>query len=229
MNTLFLIIIGIGIAFIFSYLRGKIITKVKDTAFEKFDSKKLRAGLFRINDKVSWVKDIVSIFNVRKLCILLLIAGVVYGVGLYRGKLGKPINVDLNYEKSFTLQLNGQTLHKPKNSSELELRDKKGNKIKTITAGDVKELQRKLSPFGFILEPYFSTGIALTDKGIKQDTGIGINWLKFYKWRIGNWLSNNGIWIGVDYKLTENFAIGGGYGKGYKGSGLVGIRGQFKF
>ena len=232
-KIIFMILGGIGIGLLFSYLKGKILNKVKDTAFEQFDSKKLRAGLFRVRDKVSWCKSFVEDFNIRtvsiRLGIILLIAGIIFSVGEYQGRMGKPIQVNLNYEKEFKIKVNGNYLLKPKNSKQLFIVDKKGNKIKDVTVGDVDELQKKLRPFGFIIEPYFSTGFALTDKGIKQDTGVGVNWLKYYKWRVGNWLSNNGIWIGVSYKLTENWSIGGGTGRGWNGGNLVNGGFQFKF
>ncbi len=229
LQTIGLILSGIIIGFIFIYLRGKILNKVADTAKEQFDIKKFRAGLFRIRDKTIWAKDFVQILNVRKLVIYLLIASVVYGVGMYRGRMGKPIQVNLNYEKEFKLKVDGNYLLKPKNSKQLFIVDEKGNKIKDVTVGDVKELQKKLKPFGIILTPYFSTGIAMTDKGVKQDTGIGIHWIKYFNWRLGNWISNNGIWIGVDYKITDNFGLGGGAGKGWRGDDLLGFRGWWKF
>lgn len=223
-----LIIMGIVIAKAFGFVRAMILNKVKDMAKEKFSGKKLRAGLFRIKDKVAWAKDIAQMFNLRRLCIYLLIAGIIYGVGVYKGKLGKPINVDLNYEKSFTLKLDGQVLYKPKNSSQLEIRDAKGNKIKTITVGDVKELRKKLSPFGLQFRPI---GVIGYGAGLKRgfEAGAGISFLRYWKWRLDTFLTNHGIYIGNSYKITDNSNLGIGAGKGFKGDSRIIFYYRWKF
>lgn len=217
-NTMLLIVVGILVGVIFTYVRSCILTKVKDTAREKFNGKKFKAGMFRIFDSVCWIKDIVSLFNVRKLVIYLLIVTVIYGVGVYRGRLGKPIQVDLSYEKEFTLQLDGTSLHKPKNSNRLEVLDEKGNKIKDITVEDVKELKRKLSPFGLQLKPIFVAGGGIGTKGIEGEIGIGISWLRYFQWRIDNFLTQKGIYFGTSYKFKSlnNSAVGMALGKDYK-------------
>jgi hypothetical protein len=213
-----LIVVGILIGVIFTCIRSYISAKIKDTVREKFNGKKFRAGMFRIFDPICWIKDIVSLFNIRKLGIYLLIITVIYGVGKYQGRLGKPIQVDLNYEKEFTLQLNGTSLHKPKNSNKLELLDEKGNKIKDIKVGDVKELKRKLSPFGLQLKPIFVAGGGIGTEGFSGEFGAGISWLRYFQWRIDNFLTNKGIYLGTSYKLKslDNSAVGVAIGKDYK-------------
>jgi hypothetical protein len=223
-----LVILGIIISQIFGFLRGRVLRGIKNTAAEQFDKEKFKTGFAQLNDKVKWAKDFVDEFNLRKLIIRLgtifLIASIIYGVGVYRGRLGKPINVDLNYEKEFSLQLDGQTLHKPKNSNQLELLDKNGNRIKVISAGDVAELQKKLSPFGFQLKPIFVAGMGIGNKGIEGEAGAGVSWLRYFQWRIDSFLTQKGIYpIGVSYKLKklDNTAIGMAVGKGYRGDNRI--------
>lgn len=204
---------------------GNVLNKNGDEVFQV--KKFLKA--FKLNSLVLWVKDFLSMFNLRKLMFYALIIGVVYYYGVNKGKLGQPAIIPLSYEEEVHIKLNGTTLHKPPNSRIFEVLDKKGRVIKIISTGDVKELRRKLSPYGFVLEPHFSYGVAITSKKAKQDVGLGLSWLKFFRWRISNWISNNGIWIGTDYKMTDNFGIGIGIGKDWKWESLMGFRGRWDF
>lgn len=227
------VLMGVVIGLVFNYVKNKIMTKVTDRMKEQWDVNKFRAGLFRVRDKVSWAKSFYEDFNIRtiliRLAIISAIVASIYGYGWYKGRLDTPIQIALDYEKEFKLKIDSHYLLKPKQSQNLKIVDKEGNLVKQIKVEDFPELQKKLKPYGLCLEPYFSTGIAMTEDGVKQDTGVGVNWLRYFKWRMGNWISNNGVWIGVDYKFTDNFGLGGGIGKGYKGDNLVGIRGQWKF
>ena len=182
---------------------------------KKFNWKEFLGGLNLFRGDL-WAKSI--IFMIRHFIVFGVIFSVVAGVFYYRGRLNVPIEINLNYEKSFTLKLDGQTLYKPKNSSQLEIRDAKGNKIKTITAGDVKELRKKLSPFGLQLKPIFVAGIGTGEKGKEGEFGVGISWLRYFQWRIDNFLTQKGLYLGTSYKLKsmENSAIGIAIGKGYK-------------
>ena len=106
---------------------------------------------------------------------------------------------------------------------------KTGKIVGKVKVKDIPELQKKLKPYGFILKPYFSSGMAITNKKTKQDIGVGIHWLKYFKWRLSNWISNNGIWLGLDYKITNNFGLGGGVGESWKGDNLLGFRFHWEF
>lgn len=224
------IILGIIIGIVLIHVRSAIAKSIKNVTkhSEKFDINKFKKN-FVLFDKVEWIKDLSHLFNIRKLIIYSIIFMCIYGWGYYKGKLNTPIKVNLSYEKAFKIKIDHSYLYKPKNSQELWILDEEGNKIKKVTVGDIKELQNKLKPYGFCFEPYFSIGYALTDKKAKIDYGIGINWLKYFRWRISNWLSNNGIWLGVSYKITDNFGMGAGIGKGFKGDNLVGFQAQWRF
>jgi hypothetical protein len=102
--------------------------------------------------------------------------------------------------------------------------------LKVITAKDLPELRKKIAQVGLVLEPFMESGVAVGGKkGAKLDIGVGANFFKFYKLRIGAWLSNNGVFAGVNYKITNNFSVGCGIGKGYKSSTIFGINGVWKF
>lgn len=227
MNSILMIITGIVIGIIFNVIYGKLKTKVTEEIKEKFSLKKFTSGMVDMGDTKSWAKDIVSLFNLRKLAIYLLIIGIIYGVGVYKGKMGKPVNVNLDYEKEFTLQLDGQTLHKAKNSTQLEVCN--GNGCKTVTAGDIKELQKALKPVGIDIHSFFTAGLGSGDKHTGQEFGLGSQIFRYFKWHIDSFLTNRGIYLGVDYPLTDNFGILSGYGKGFSGDDRVYVGGIWKF
>lgn len=212
-----LLLLGIIVGIIFSYLRGKITNKVKDEAKEKISWKKFRAGVFRLTDPVSWLKTLATWFNIRNLVIAGIITGAVYGVGWYQGRMGKPVQINLAYEKEFKMKLDGDYLHKPKNSQELMVVDDKGNVIKEIKVKDIPELKKRLKVFDFQLVPIFVAGGGIGD-GIEGELGAGISWLRYFQWRIENFLTQKGIYLGTSYKFKqlENSAIGVAIGKGYK-------------
>jgi len=206
---------------------GNVVNKNGEETFQWSKFKKA----FKLNSLVEWVKDFLSMFNLRKIIIFLTIFGVFYAYGVYKGKLNKPVQMEISRESEFTIDLpkGARGLLKPKNSQVFKVLDKRGKLIKIVSVGDIKELRKKLSPYGLVFEPHFSYGVAIVDKKAKQDVGIGVSWLKVYKWRISNWLSNNGIWLGTDYKLTDNFGVGIGIGKSWEWENLFGLRGRFDF
>ena len=227
--------------FIFKKFQNKVyeigtpnIVDFKGKKIEEFDLNKLKSGLVSISDKVKWAKTITSDFNLRTIMIRLamigIVIGVIYGYGLYKGKKTVPLNFQLNYSDriEFDIPEDASSFLKPENSNMAYWIKKDGTKT-IVKAGDSAYLAKKMKPYGFILEPYVSLGLAMTNKGAKQDLGLGVKLIKWFKWRAGTWISNNGIWAGVDYKITNNFSLGSGVGKGYKGDNLVGFRGQWKF
>lgn len=228
MKDILLISGGLIAGLIAMFIRNLIMKKTKDLVKEKWNTSKFLDGVTNITNAKQWGQTLSWWLNFRNWIIIGLICSVIFGYGYWKGLQGKPIKIDLGYGKEANIKLNGHYLHIYKDGS-VYVEDEKGNKIKQIQVKDIEGLKKKLAPYGIICQPYISLGGAMTKKGLKQDMGVGLNLLKYYKWLAGTWLSNNGIWLGVDYKLTDNFAIGGGVGKGYKGDNLVGFRGQWRF
>jgi hypothetical protein len=162
--------------------------------------------------------------------VLLIIAGLIYGWGWYQGHTGKPVQFNLDYEKEFTLKLDGQILHKPKSSSQLEVRDEKGNIIKIISAKDIPELAKKLRPFGFKLEPIFLLGGSIGTSGAGLEAGAGVSWFKWYRANLDSYLTSRGLYpLGISYSITDNSGVGLGGGIGYKGDKRANLYYYFKF
>jgi len=186
--------------------------------------------IFDLGDRVEWIKSIKEIIDLRKLLVYISIVLICMGYSYWKGQQGKPINWKFNHKERIHLIIpeDARTFDKPANSSIAYWIDKKGNKT-IVTVKDSKYISEKLKPYGFELEPFFSYGMAVGETKVKQDVGVGITWLRYNKFRIANWLSNNGLWIGLDYSVTKNFGILGGVGKGWAGDNLIGINGRFWF
>lgn len=177
-----------------------------------------------------WGKTLAPLLNWRNWVLILFGCGILYGYGYWKGQLGKPINWKFNHKEEiqFNIPEDAVSFDKPANSSTAYWIDKRGEKIQ-VTVGDSKYISEKLKPYGFELEPFFSYGIAIGGDKPKQDVGVGVAWLRYKKARIANWVSNNAVWIGIDYSITRNFGLLGGLGKGWAGDNLIGINTRWWF
>lgn len=224
-QAIIFIIVGIIITQVFGKLRGTILKGLgglfKDLIPEKFSKRKFAEGMLNIANPVEWAKDIVSILNLRKIIVYLSIVGIIFSYGKYQGMLGKPVEVNLSYDKEFNLKLDGHYLHKPKNSQNLEIIDKDGNIIKNIKAKDFPELAKALRPYGIIFKPVGIIGVGASSDSRGFEGGAGISFIKYWAWRIEIFLTNKGAYLGTSYKLpwklTKNSYLGAGYGKGWLG------------
>jgi hypothetical protein len=190
---------------------------------EKFNWKKFKK-VFSFFDPVEWIKSLkeMGLLDLRKLAVYGLAATCIYAYGQYKGAQGKPVEFNLDYEKEFHLKLDGHYLHKPSNSTNMEVVDEKGKVLKTVTVQDIPELQKKLKPIGFEFTPIGVIGAGTGNSGTKLEAGAGIRFLKYWQWRAEGFLTNKGVYVGTSYKLSkwkklQNSSVGIAAGKGYKG------------
>jgi hypothetical protein len=201
---------------------------------ESFNGAKLLDGMINVTSKVGWAKDIASIFNLRKLLIIGVIIGVIYGAGWYMGTLGKAPVIDLKGKEEF-ISLNEHFLHIKKDGSMEVLDHDKKTLLKKITVKDVANLRKALQPYGVDIKYFACTGGSLGEKAYFE-SGLGVQSLKYYKWNINHFITNRGAYpIGLGYQITDNFDILAGYGIGYKttATGMIDKRiflgGKLKF
>lgn len=202
------------------------------TPTECFDPKKAVNGVVNIKNPVLWMKDIASIFNLRKLIIVGVIIGVVWGYGYYKGKINKPVQLAISEEVEFTIPVPNSplALYHAKHSSTLQwINLETGKVIGTVKVKDIPELKKLLKPYGFRFKPFFTAGGSLGATGAKAEAGGGIDFFKYFKWNANAFLTNVGAYLGIGYDLTDNFDILGGFGYGYKGDQRVYIGGKFRF
>lgn len=189
---------------------------------EVFETKKFFSGFLGLLDPVGWAKDIVGIFNIRKLVVYGIVFALIAGYFYYRGLQGKPVKVNLGYEEAIEIQVPNSDLrlYKPKNSQDLYWIDKEGNKIH-VKVADIPTLKKALKPYGIVFEPYVTTGLGFGEKGTKSEVGGGFYFLKYYLARLGLQLTSKGAYASLGYKLSglglNNTCVNVGYGRGYSG------------
>jgi len=182
----------------------------------KIDLDKLKHGLLNITDPVLWLKEICGWINLRKIIIILLIAGSVYGWGYIKGVQGKPVHVELGGKEAVVELSENLFLHILPDGT-LHTQDAKGNTISKIKVKDIPALEKALKPIGFDVKPFFVAGGSLGIEKLKYpELGIGTSIYKFYRVHLDAWLTQIGVYVGADYALTPNSGIIGGVGKGYK-------------
>ncbi len=181
---------------------------------ESFNPAKFVDGMVNVTSKVGWAKDIASIFNLRKLLIVGVIIGIIYGAGWYMGTLGKQPVIDLKGKEEF-ISLNEHFLHIKKDGSMEVLDHDKKTVLKKITVKDVANLRKALQPYGVEIKYFVTTGASVGNTG-KFEAGAGIQTLKYYKWNINHFITSAGIYpIGLGYRVTDNFDLMLGAGLGY--------------
>jgi len=192
--------------------------KVKSILYpsEQFQWRKVLKSMFSLLDPVEWSKTFreLGITDVRKWIIVGLVILSIWGWGYVKGKDNAPVNFDM-HGKEATIALNEHFLHILKDGS-AQVEDKDGVVLKTIRVKDIPELRKKLKPFGFDVNPFFTAGSGVSVKGAEGEIGFGTSIFKFYKVHWDAWLTNLGIYTGADYQLTDNFGVLVGVGKGYE-------------
>jgi len=189
------------------------------TTREKVDGRKFTTGMLSLFNPVLWLKDIFSLFNLRKLIIYALILGTVFGYAYYQGLRNKPIKLDIGYGKEATINLNGEELYIDKDGN-VFLRDSKTKKvIKQISVKDIEGLRSKLSPFGFELTPIMLAGLSAGGNDAGAEVGIGFSFIRFYQARLEAFITSYpAVYLGCSYKLEriapilKNSGIGVGLG-----------------
>lgn len=191
---------------------------------EAVSGKKFVTGLLSFFNPVLWLKDIVSLFNLRKLTIYLVILGIIFGYGWYQGRLNSPVNVKLGWGREAFIQLNGETLHIAKDGNVYIEDSKTGEVLKHIKARDMKGLRMKLAPYALQLKPFILAGASAGTRGdMGIEGGVGVSFARMWKANLDAFLTNKGVYLGSSYKLTDNSGIGVGIGHGWRRDELRGI------
>ena len=96
-----------------------------------------------------------------------------------------------------------------------------GERLKQISAKDIKGLEAELRPYGFQLEPILVGGVGFGKDGIEGEVGVGFSWFRAWKLHAESFLTQKGIYpLGISYSLKDlrlkNSAAGIAGGVGYK-------------
>jgi len=206
----------------------------KYTISEPFSWKKLWEGLLGFLNPTLWAKDLVSIFNVRKLIIYTVIIAGVFVWGYNQGNLHLPVKIDLGYGKEVYMVLNNnEQLHITKKGEVFLEETKTGKIIKQILVKDVPNLKNLLKPYGFILRPIAVFGASSGKNGdFNGEVGLGISFFKFYRFTLDTFITTfPAIYAGGSYDITENFGVGLAVGQSLKdiSDQRIIIYGRFRF
>jgi len=196
---------------------------------EPFEWSKFWSGFWGFFNPTLWAKDIVSLFNVRKLIIYAIIIAGVFFYAYSVGNQNVPIQISLGYGKEAIVNLaNGEYLWIQK-SGEVAVIDnanpEKAKILRIIKVKDLGALKGKLSAIGVQFVPIAVVGYGLgigTDGGIEGgiEGGAGISFFRYWHGSVEAFLTQKGIYVGTSYRLDRlslsNTSIGIAVGKGYQ-------------
>jgi hypothetical protein len=226
-----MILSGIIGGCLFIVIRNLILNKAKQKLVsgqtieqEPFSLAKFVQGMTALKTGTGWAKDLHDLFNLRKLIIVGVILSCIWGYGYYKGKINKPVQLVISEEVEFTIPVphSDLALYHPKHSTQLQwINTVTGKVISIVKVSEIPELAKKLHPYGFIFEPIAVIGAGAGTETAGFEGGIGVRYLKYFKWVADICLTNKGIYpFGVSYKLTDNSAIGLSVGSGFKGNDI---------
>ena len=205
------VLLGILIGIVIVFFRSFLFNESREEFFDKNKFKKF----YKLNEPVLWLKDLYHIINLRKIVIYSIVILTVFGWGEYTGLKERTPTFDLKGKETY-IKLNNHYLHiKKDGTAEVVDKDKK-TILKTIKVKDIPLLREKLKPYGIDINP-----IGILGYSKKEEIGIGLQFLKWFKWRLDlPLITNRGVYGGVSYKLQfkriQNSYLGLGYGMTYK-------------
>jgi len=213
---------------LFVVIRNKIVKQTKEVVGEKFNLPKFTEGMLNVTSPVGWAKDLHSLFNLRKLIIIGVIIGCIYGYGWYRGTQGKEVHFDMRGKEAI-IQLNEHYLKIEKDGT-ANVVDKDGKILKSIKVKDIDGLRQALRPFGFKLQPIVVAGGSMGQTGAGFEGGAGVSWFKYFKYNLDSFITTKGLYpLGASYSITDNSGVGLGAGMGFKGDKRIILYYKWRF
>lgn len=197
----------------------------KYTISEPFEWSKFWSGFLGLFNPTLWAKDIVSLFNFRKIIIYAVIIAGIFIYGYSIGNQNVPVQVNIGYGREAIVNLgNGEFMWIKKTGEVLIIDNVNPDKAKVLRVIKVKDLgalKGKLSPIGFEFRPIAVVGYGL---GIKGDGGIeggiGVSFFRYWHGSVEAFLTQKGVYVGTSYRLDRlnlsNTSIGIAIGKGYQ-------------
>jgi len=199
-----------------------------------FKKQKFKAGMLRLTNKVDWAKDIISIFNVRKLIVYIIIMGLFASYFYWAGKKDTPLTIDnsiIAYEKSLTIELDkGEinkldkpAIRKPPNANAFLYYDIVNKKYgRELKGGALKEFEKKYKPYGFENRLIGVAGVGISRDDVSGESGIGFRYFRLWRIRGELVITDKGFYpISLSYKpdwFFSNTSLNVSGGKAWKTS-----------
>jgi hypothetical protein len=225
-----LIVEGLIIVFVLikarSFLFKKATEKVIPNIVKTYEQQTVTEKIGHDLSPMKWFTS-----TIKTISIVMVIAGIVYAVGYFRGKITLPIQVVGvgGLVGKFIPIDHGFLTFTDKGEVHIVDADKK-TILKVIKAKDLPELRKAMKPFGLQFEPIAVLGAGIGKSGTGFEGGVGVSWLKYFKWNMDSFLTNRAVYpLGVSYKITPNSGVGLGGGLGYKGDQRAIIYYKLKF
>lgn len=186
---------------------------------QRFNYKKFIGGLTNISSKTDWAKDFVSILNLRKVIMYIIIISLVAGIFYWKGIKNTPVEIGkelFNYEQEFILRLNSKeidkyenpALIKPMNSSLLHYGDWRNKRLgKPVKVEDIDKLRETLKPYGFTNKIIGVMGLGISPNDVSGESGVGYRYARLWKLRTEIVATDKGFYpISVSYKPDWYFS-----------------------
>ena len=209
---LLVVFFGAGVGFVYfkNYLTAKKDNPTLQEPKEPVSGKKFLSGMFSFFNPVLWLKDISSLFNLRKIVIYLLIVAGIFIYGYVKGKSNLPVSVKLGYGKEAVIEINADKdyLHIDKNGN-VWVKDKDDNVLKQIKAKDIPTLKGYLAPYALQLKPIFVAGGSAGASGTGAEIGAGFSFARLWKMNLETFITSYpAVYLGTSYSISDNSGIG---------------------
>lgn len=227
------------IGIIVMVIKEIIVNKFKDKFglnTEKFSTTKFLNGFFNVLSPKEWSKTILTFFNARTMLVLGVVFSIVYGFGNYQGKkensvaIGVPINgeyIDCK-EKECFIRLNEHYMKITQEGDTSIVDADKTTVLKDIKVKDIEGFKVDILPVGLQFKPIAIGGIGMGASGASGEAGLGVSVAKFYNAELDGFLTNQGAYVGVSYRIKKvfknffkNTSLGIAVGKGYNGDNRI--------
>lgn len=153
---------------------------------EKFDRRKFWSGFSGLMDPVGWAKDFMGLFNIRKLVVYVLILGLIFGYGYWKGIGNKPII--LGYKDFITyIERNGEQHKIEVKKGMLYFDDKR------VNVSDVPHLK----PYGIKIRPKLFAGVGASG----GEVGLGAELAHYFKFNLDVFGTQKAAYLGISYDI----------------------------
>lgn len=213
---------------------------------QKPSYKKFIGGLTDVTSLTDWAKDIVQMFNFRKLIIYAIIVSLIAGFFYWKGLKETPVEIGTNliaYDKEFKMRLDTNEIDKhkdpglikPKHSSLFHYCDWRKDILGSpVKLEDIDLLRKKLKPYAWESKIIATMGLGVSFNDVSGESGVGYRYSRLWSLRTEIIATNKGFYpLSVSYKpdwIFNNTSVNVSGGKAWKdGLNRVYIGGNIEF
>lgn len=183
-------------------LRKKRAEIANNTPKEQINGGKLANGLCNFWNPVLWLKDITSVFNIRKIIIFTIIFSLIFGFGYMKAWKNKPILVNAkNFIIETTIQQGierGDILRIEAQNGKMFYQFIRKNGINSPKYPITNKDLPKLKPYGIKLKPKIFLGFGTQGPAV----GAGFEIAHFWRLNLDVFgMSDKAVYVGISYDI----------------------------